>query len=179
MPRLWVWQSATSSWQRIVLTTGSATAPGEVNAVSGDGRAIGQSNGQAAAWAPNGSGGYALTVLGSGVANGMNSTGALMVGALNGHAVYWQWSGSGWGAPVTLPGGCASAADVADTGRIALNSCPFGNKTYAAYMDPPYSSPNQLGGLGPQSNYGTISGMSRSGQYITAQADGGVYWYVP
>lgn len=190
LPIVWRWQAATSSWQRLVLPLGTA-ASGEVRAVSVNGRVAGvvtTPSEQAAVWEPDGSGGYVLTVLTSSAhTNGMNGAGTLIVGSLTGKnssgAAYWTRSSGGvWSAATTLPGGCAEAIDVANTGRIALHACAAGSGSNwnAAFIDPPYSAPVRLGGLGPSGSTGLVSGISPSGQYITAQGTqstaSGIYW---
>lgn len=188
-PVVWHWQAGTSSWLRIVLPTGSPTTPGEVVDLSATGIAIGMVNGRAAVWTPNGSGGYQLGLIG---ANGSRATGidgggtiitgrAGTGGSLS--AVYWRFASGAWSSPIVLPGGCDVAKGVSDEGRIVLNSCPFGARTYPAYIDPPYATASALRGLGPKNTIGQISGISPSGQYVAGQATVGgiaqaIYWSI-
>ncbi len=183
-PILWAWQSATSSWIRVVLPTPTT---GDVSDLSLSGPAVGMANGQAAVWTPDGSGGYALIMIGpdGSRASRINSAGTLIVGRVGTGggltAVYWQRSGGSWSAPITLPGDCDFAKGVSDAGRIALNSCLFGSKRYPAYIDPPYAAPVRLSGLGSNNTIGEIVDISPSGQYVAGMATVGgnaqaIYW---
>lgn len=177
-PRLWIWQAATSSWLRVVLPAGSSTAQGQVVDLSAGGVAVGDANARAAVWESDGAGGYVLTFISGsgGRATGITSDGTRVSGVAGGAAVYWQRTGGTWSAPILLPGGCAEADGIADSGRMILSGCPDGNVSVAAIIDPPYEDWVRLGGFGPKGTVGIVSGISRSGQYATAQASAGVYW---
>ncbi len=187
-PRLWKWQSATNSWDRVILPTGS-TIKGDVLGVSDNAVAVGWIEGgnfQAAVWEFDGSR-YSLTILapGGSRAMGINRAGTIIVGASGGFAAYWQrLSGGGWSAPIALPGGCGIAQAVDDFARIVVNSCPEGNHTTPAVFVVPYSTTTmiRLGGQGPNlSAY--VLGMSPSGKYVVGQllsgsTSKGAYWKV-
>lgn len=189
-PRLWVRQTVTSSWQLVALATGSNTQ-GTIRQLSRDSVAVGMlgprsgsgypgGSNQAAAWQPDGLGGWALVTLApvpSG-AQGINSAGTLIVGGAGGVAVYWErLPGGGWSAPISLPGGCSNARAVDDSRRIAIDGCPSGKPTasQAAVLVPPYSASTMihLGGLGGQS---AVEAMSPSGNWIVGGPGQGVYW---
>lgn len=185
-PVLWIWNAGAGQFDRVVLPTGSSTTPGEVVDLSDGGMAVGVAGGRAAVWNPDGSGGYALTVIGPDPsrANAVNPQGTTVVGWTGSGgsltAAYWQWTGSGWTGAIAVPG-CSGAKGVSEAGRIVLNTCNFGNRTTPAYMDPPYVQLVQLHGLGPQNTVGLVSDVSPSGQYVTGQAsvggvDQGIYW---
>jgi hypothetical protein len=193
LPDLWTWQSGTSSWLRVGLSTGSNNQ-GSVGQISQDSIVVGWlgpqgsagvpgSSSQAAVWQPDGSGGWTLTTIApvpSG-AEGINSAGTIIVGQANGAAAYWQLSGSSWTGPFTLPGGCTNARAVDTSGRIAVNGCSSTNPEPSAVLVPPYSASNMvyLGGLG-RNNAATVQGMSPSGNWIVGSAGGAAaYWRLP
>lgn len=192
-PRLWVRQAGTGSWQMVALSTGSNTQ-GTIRQLSRDSIAVGMlgprstgsgypgSGDQAAAWQPNGTGGWTLVTLASvlpSAAEGINGAGTLIVGASGGAAVYWTLSAGVWSAPVVLPGGCTDARAVDDSGRIAVDGCPSNSQySQGGILVPPYSTSTmvRLGGLG---NGGArVESMSPSGNWIVgiAGGTGGVYW---
>jgi hypothetical protein len=190
LPDLWMWQSGTSSWLRVGLSTGPSNQ-GSVRQISQDSIVVGwlgpqssagfpSSGSQAAVWQPDGAGGWTLTTIApvpSG-AEGINSTGTIIVGQASGVAVYWQLSGSSWTGPITLPGGCTDARAVDTSGRIAVNGCSASNPEPSAVLVPPYSTSNvvYLGGLG-RNNAATVQGMSPSGNWIVGSAGGAAaYW---
>lgn len=186
LPRLWVWQPATSDWARVNLPTGT-TNKGDVLGVSDNGVAVGWivgSDFQAVAWELVGSS-YVMTPLapGGSRAMGINGAGTLIVGSSGGGAVYWErLSGGGWSGPILLPGGCGIARAVDAFGRIAANSCPDGSRSSPAVFATPYSTATmlRLGGIGPNLT-GTVEGMSPSGNYVVGEVvsggtSKGVYW---
>ena len=154
------------------------------------GLAVGMANGRAAAWEPNGVGGWALSFLGAAGSRafGVNSPGTIIVGEVTTSgkttgARYWLRSGSSWTGPTALPGGCLSAKAVDDYGRILANGCLNGSRRVAALILPPYSTSSVifLGGLGDPKNPAVAEDISRSGTWIVGQsrykgADYGVRW---
>ena len=191
----WTWQAATASWQRMVLP-GSAT---EVRhrAISNNGILGGTASGGRklgpAVWMPNGTGGYAITVLSTsnGAVNGVRADGGMLVGftstASSSTPLYWvAQSGGTWSAPVVVAGGCSGIKDIGDTGRFLLNDCPVssGNRSSPAFADPPYGSLTTLGGLGPNTYGAFASGISHGGRYAAGYAtvnsqSVGIYWSLP
>ena len=190
-PVLWSWKAASGTWQRIELPkNGACQAAVWPRGLSDNGTAVGRVNGQPAVWTPDGSGGYTLTLLDGAYAYGIDGAGSIIVGAKSiarnsSSAVYWLASSGVWGQAITFAGGCGSSRDVADSsGRVTLNGCPFGSGTlaYAAFMDPPYTTPMKLGGVGGHNN-NFIGGSSSSGQYMVgngytsgSSVQVGVYW---
>lgn len=185
---IWSWQASTSSWQRTALPgNGSCTASVAPRGLSANGTAVGTVGSSAAVWTPNGSGGYTLTLLDARFAWGIDSDASMIVGASSAKssaAVYWLPSGGTWGQAIGFAGGCGSSRDIADASRrVTLNGCPFGSSslTYAAFMDPPYTTPMKLGGVGGHNN-NFIGGVSPSGQYMvgngvtSGSVQVGVYW---
>jgi len=190
---IWTLKGSPATWQRTVLPKNGVCQAGiRPRGLSANGSAVGSVGGTAAVWTPNGSGGYTLTLLDGDYANGINGAGSMIVGekttTRNKTAgVFWQGNGALWANAVSFAGGCTSSRDVSDvSGRVTLNGCPFGssNVTYAGYMDPPYSSPTKLGGVGGHNN-DFVSGISPSGRYMvgygftSGNAQVGVYWSVP
>jgi len=185
-PVTWTWQASTASWQRTLLPGGgevrhrAMSDNGIIGGIASGGRKLGP-----AIWTPNGSGGYALTVLSTlnGAVNGVRSDGGMLVGFTSSPQYWLAQPGGTWSAPVTVAGGCFGIKDVADAGRIILNDCPFsnGNRSSSAYADPPYGSLTRLGGLGPGTLGGFARGISRGGHYVAGDAGsgGGVYWLLP
>ena len=189
-PIIWSWQAATSTWQRIVLPKNGA-CNGSVwpRGLSANGTAIGRVGGVAAVWTPDGSGGYTLTLLAGDYAYGIDGAASMITGSnytsgTKSKAVFWTASGAGWSTANQFAGGCGSSRDIADaSGRVTLNGCPFGSSSlaYAAYMDPPYTTPMKLGGVGGHNN-NFIGGISPSGQYLvgngytSGNVQVGVYW---
>jgi hypothetical protein len=185
----WTWQAASGSWQRTPLPGNTTevrhravSASGILGGTASAGRVLGP-----AVWMPNGSGGYALTALANaGAVNGVRADGGLLVGFTS-VSVYWRAQPGGtWSAPVTVAGGCSGIKDIADAGRIILNTCPFATKgqTFAAYADAPYGSLSRLGGFGPKGNVGTASGISHGGHFAGGYASVnnqsvGIYWALP
>ena len=187
---IWSWQASTGTWQRTVLPkTGGCSALIRARGLSANGTAVGSMNGIAVVWTPDGSGGYSITQLDAKYANGIDAAASIIVGETSiahgsSTAVYWTASGSGWGSAITLPGGCISSRDIADVShRLTLNDCPFGSGSvnYAAYLDPPYTTPIKLGGVGGHNN-NFVGGISPSGQYMvgynytSGNVQVGVYW---
>jgi hypothetical protein len=189
---VWRWQSITGTWQRSVLPPGGGTAvrhralsaSGIVGGTAAAGLRLGP-----AVWVPDVTGAYTLTTLASsGAVNGVRSDGGMLVGFTSA-PVYWlaMPGGGGWSSPVTVGGGCNGVKDVSDAGRIILNDCPFtnGGQTFAAYSDAPYGSLTRLGGLGPKSNVGFVSGISHGGRYAAGNASVNtlgtvaIYWNLP
>lgn len=191
-PRLWVRQAGTGSWQMVALTTGSNNQ-GTIRQLSRDSVTVGMlgprstssgypgSGNQAAAWQPNGSGGWTLVTLAPvpSAAEGINGAGTLIVGASGGVAAYWQLSGGAWSGPFILPGGCTNARAVDDSGRITVDGCSSSTNSPAGVLVPPYSASTMvyLGGLGKQ-NGARVESMSPSGDWIVGIAGSGqgVYW---
>lgn len=185
----WTWQAASASWQRTPLPGNTTevrhravSASGILGGTASAGRVLGP-----AVWMPNGSGGYTLTTLANaGAVNGVRADGGLLVGFTS-VSVYWRAEPGGtWSAPVTVAGGCSGIKDIADAGRIILNTCPFATKgqTFAAYADAPYGSLSRLGGFGPKGNVGTASGISHGGHFAGGYASVnnqsvGIYWALP
>jgi hypothetical protein len=185
----WIWQSATSSWQRILLPGGgevrhrAISDNGIIGGTASGGRKLGP-----AVWMPNGTGGYTLTVLSaSGAVNGVRFDGGMLVGFTSA-SVYWlAQPGGTWSAPITVAGGCNGVKDVSDAGRFVLNSCPLGTgkKASVAYADAPYATLTRLGGLGPTDVPATVAGISHGGRYAAGNANTsptvtvGVYWSLP
>jgi len=185
----WTWQAASGSWQRTPLPGNTTevrhravSASGILGGTASAGRVLGP-----AVWMPNGSGGYTLTTLANaGAVNGVRADGGLLVGFTS-VSVYWRAeTGGTWSAPVTVAGGCSGIKDIADAGRIILNTCPFATKgqTFAAYADAPYGSLSRLGGFGPKGNVGTASGISHGGHFAGGYASVnnqsvGIYWALP
>ena len=159
----------------------AVSASGILGGTASAGRVLGP-----AVWMPNGSGGYTLTTLANaGAVNGVRADGGLLVGFTS-VSVYWRAQGGTWSAPVTVAGGCSGIKDIADAGRIILNTCPFATKgqTFAAYADAPYGSLSRLGGFGPKGNVGTASGISHGGHFAGGYASVnnqsvGIYWALP
>jgi hypothetical protein len=194
-PLLWVPQPSGGGWRMIRLSTGSAgqgtlrrlsqdsIAVGMLGSATIDGRAT--STTQAAAWQPDGLGGWSLITLAPvpSAAEAINTAGTLVVGASGGAAAYWQrQTNSTWSGPIALPGGCTDARGVDDSGRIAADGCTFFKAPTTVFV-PPYSPSSiiHLGGFGPNSGAGSVEGMSPSGQWVVGwlggtNAAGGVYW---
>jgi hypothetical protein len=189
---VWVWQAGYGVWQRTVLPDSGSGGEVRHRALSSTGVLGGFVNiGRVlapAVWMPNGSGGYALTVLSTsgGAVNGVRSDGGMVAGYLS-TPVYWlAQPGGAWSAPITIAGGCNAVKDVAEAGRIILNYCPFRNRGQptAAYADVPYGTLNQLGGLGPKSSGTVATDIAPSGHYaggfttVNSQTVG-IYWALP
>jgi len=187
---IWTVQASTGTWQRTVLPkNGACQSELRPRGLSANGTAVGRVDGVAAVWTPNGSGGYTLTLLDGAYADGIDGSASMIVGESSSRrtasvAVYWLASGAGWGNAIPFTGSCIASRDVADVSRrVTLNNCSFGGNsvTYAAYMDPPYSSLTKLGGVGGH-NDDFVSGISPSGRYMvgygftSGSAKVGVYW---
>ena len=189
---IWSWQSSTSTWQRIVLPkNGVCGAAGlRPRGLSANGTAVGAISNNAAVWTPNGSGGYTLTFLNGTYADGINANASMIVGEDAGRAkgssaaLYWVPSGSGWSQAFQFPGGCIASRDIANvSNRATLNGCLFGsnNVSYAAFIDPPYTTPMKLGGVGGHNN-NFVGAISPSGAYMVGYGSTsggvqvGVYW---
>lgn len=190
---VWSWQASTGTWLRIPLpTNGACKSSIRPHGMNANGIAVGyvQAAGGstvAAVWTPTGTGGYTLTQLNGSFASGIDANSSMIVGDVDGHtqaALYWLASGGGWSQAFTFPGGCASSRDIDNTsGRVVLENCPFGSNTitYAAFIDPPYTTPMKLGGIGGHS-YNFVASISPSGAFMTGYgslAGGtqlGVYW---
>ena len=148
-----------------MLPVGTAIGGGvRPRGLAANGTAVGDLYG-AAVWTPDGSGGYVLTQLDGQAVNGISNDASLAVGIVP--ALYWLSSGGSWSPAQTFPGGCSGARAVAGTSRrVAMNDCPFGNKSTPAYIDPPFVAPVQLGGAGPNNIGGDAKGISPNGQYV-------------
>jgi hypothetical protein len=189
-PVIWTWQASSLTWQLTVLPkNGACQANVWPRGLSRNGTAVGRANPYATVWTPDGSGGYTITQLEKGYGYGIDGAASMIVGAKNLNtstltAVYWTRSAGGWSSAIQFAGGCDQSRDVADvSGRVTLNDCPFGSSSvaYAAYMDPPYTTPVKLGGVGGHNN-NFIGGISPSGQYMvgngytSGNVQVGVYW---
>ncbi len=185
-----VWTPSGSGWTRMILPGGTNTDD-LLNGITAGGIAVGRANNQAAVWDPNGPGAWALTLIGpqGSFLNGINNSGTLAVGGTTAGnstaAAYWIRSGSIWSGPFGLPGGCTSAADVDESGRIVANDCANGNRRTPAVILSPYGAGNVifLGGLGDSRNASSIQGISAQGGWIVGQASlknlgTGVYWRI-
>lgn len=193
-PRIWAWESATSSWVMHVLQ-GSSSGEGSVRAMGADTTAVGWTGAagscchggaptsMAAIWRPDASGAWQLTIIGpaGSAAEAIDPGDTLIVGESGGLATYWQKVAGSWRGPITLPSGCTSARGVDVRGRIAVNGCLSSTQEPAGVLVPPYSLGEliPLGGLGRR-NAGEIEGMSPSGQYVVGQvgAGGAVFWRI-
>ena len=180
-PVVWSWQAATGTWQRTELPkNGNCRADIWPRGLSANGTAIGRVGGVAAVWTPDGSGAYTLTLLDGSYAYGINGDGTMVVGARNVTrsklaAAYWLLSPSGWGHETDFPGGCSQARDAANSsGRVTLDC------GYPAFMDAPYTTPINMGGVGRGGAF--ISGISPSGTYMvgngttSGNVQVGLYW---
>jgi hypothetical protein len=188
---LWSWQGSPGTWQRIVLPkNGACQSEIRPRGLSANGTVVGRVGGIAAVWTPNASGAYTLTLLDADYANGIDGGASMIVGeksAPHGRAsfaVYWRSSAGGWGNALSFPGGCVASRDIADaSGRATLLDCPFGSnsQTYAGFIDPPYTTPMKLGGVGGHNN-NFVGAISPSGRYMVGNGytsggvQVGVYW---
>ncbi|MFN0182146.1 MAG: hypothetical protein ACKVZ0_25355 [Gemmatimonadales bacterium] len=185
-PRLWL--PVGGGWQRIVLPNPSVPQ-NDILAmdVSTGLVVVGNAGQRAAAWEPNGTGGWTPLVVGPPASDirAINRAGTLAVGRNSQIASYWTRAAGVWAGPFTLPGACTNAYDVDDLGRIAMSGCPSGipSKPNAAIISPPYGAGNilVLGGFGDLTTGPTLSGMSNLGTWIVGSSTiknvaTGAYW---
>jgi hypothetical protein len=175
-PRLW--KRVGSSWERVVLPSLTSDGRGVVQDITPAGVAVGNSNGRAVTWEPNGTGGWSIAYLPGTEfdAKGINSAGTLIGG---GSRAYWTRSGSGPWTLSFLPLACRAVMAVDDQGRIGADNCERpGTITRPAVFVPPYSTnPVFLGSLGSKGTAANLEKMSLNGSWIAGQiGGGGVYW---
>lgn len=174
-----LWTPAGAGWTRVPLPR-SSSGDDNVMDVTAASLAVGATNAgsstiRAAAWEPNGSGGWTLVNLGpaGSKVTAVKSDGTVAVGYSGGAAAYWLHPGPGtWTGPMSLPGKCTSADDIDDLGRIAANGCANGSKLSAAVLSAPSATATVyfLGGLGDAATTNTVTSISPSGGWLTGQA---------
>jgi hypothetical protein len=185
-----VWSNPGTGWIKSVLPGGTNTDDALMD-ITAAGVAAGTASNQAAIWTPSGAGTWTLALIGppGSSLNGINNDGTLAVGGITSGnstaAAYWTRSGSTWSGPFALPGGCSSAVDVDEGGRIVTNDCPNGNRRTPAVIVSPYGAGNVtfLGGLGDSRNASTAQGISAANGWIVGQSNlksssTGVYWKI-